>query len=545
MSTQSFRQKMTPLHSWAGLIAGWILYFMFVTGTLGYFDTEIDRWMVPEQSLPVQMDRDELVQIGQSYLQAHAREAVDWVIGLPNDRDPSLRVSWQMPAKGDVESDQAGEPYTTHHLNVATGEALPLRKTGGGQLLYQMHYRLHYLPFLAAFSLVAICTLLMFVGLLTGIIIHKKIFVDFFTLRLNKGQRSWLDAHNLVTVLSMPFQLMITYTGLAFLLSTYMTLIVGLIYGFGPADIQRFIDGAFIDHHVEKEAANIPAPLFPLPEILATADQIWGKDVLGNSRVDHFHISHPGDQNSVVSMESISPYPFARAAEDPHLFFNGATGEILSAGQREDADVTKVGATLFRLHEGNFAKPLVRWLYFLGGLLGVVMIGTGLILWSVKRKQKYEQSNEAIPAGHRLVERLNIGTLVGLPIAIAAYFLANRILPAEMYGREDWEVHVMFLSWLAMFLYTFLRAPNRVWIEEMMIASVLFLSVPVVNVLTTQRHLVITLAHEDWALASVDLMFLAMGLFWAGAAWCVYQQAEMSSSDLNIVPSQPIGEAAR
>ena len=78
-----------------------------------------------------------------------------------------------------------------------------------------------------------------------------------------------------------------------------------------------------------------------------------------------------------------------------------------------------------------------------------------------------------------------------------------------------------------------------------MIASVLFLSVPIVNALTTQRHLAITLAHEDWALASVDLMFLAMGLFWAGAAWCVYQQAEMSRSDLNIAPSQPIGEAAR
>lgn len=544
MSTQSFRQKMTPLHSWAGLVAGWILYFMFVTGTLGYFDVEIDRWMSPEQSLPVQVERNELVETGLTYLQTHASEAVDWVIALPNDREPSLRVSWQMPPEEDAVPGQTEQPYRTQHLDVATGEALILRKTGGGQLLYQMHYRLHYLPFLAAFSLVAICTLLMFVGLLTGIIIHKKIFIDFFTLRLNKGQRSWLDAHNLVTVLSLPFQLMITYTGLAFLLSTYMTLIVGLVYGFGPADIQRFTEAAFIDHHVEKEAASIPAPLFPIAEMLATADEIWGTDVSGNSRVDHFHISHPGDQNSIVSMESISPYPFAQAAEDPHLFFNGATGEVLSAGHAEDADVTKVGATLFRLHEGNFAKPLVRWLYFLGGLLGIIMIGTGLILWSVKRKQKYEQSNEPIPAGHRLVERLNIGTLVGLPIAIAAYFLANRILPVELAGREDWEVHVMFLSWLAMFLYTFMRSPKRAWIEEMILASILFLGLPIVNALTTDRHLAVTLRHEDWALASVDLLFVAMGLIWAGAAWCVYRQGNGENSISTAASSQPVGEAA-
>ncbi|MEM9335787.1 MAG: PepSY-associated TM helix domain-containing protein, partial [Pseudomonadota bacterium] len=44
-----FRQSMTWLHTWTGLLFCWILYFMFVTGTLGYFDTEIDHWMAPER----------------------------------------------------------------------------------------------------------------------------------------------------------------------------------------------------------------------------------------------------------------------------------------------------------------------------------------------------------------------------------------------------------------------------------------------------------------------------------------------------------------
>lgn len=44
----SFRARMSALHTWTGLLLGWVLYFMFVTGTLGYLDTEIDRWMKPE-----------------------------------------------------------------------------------------------------------------------------------------------------------------------------------------------------------------------------------------------------------------------------------------------------------------------------------------------------------------------------------------------------------------------------------------------------------------------------------------------------------------
>ena len=42
-----FRQSMAWLHTWLGLLFGWVLYFIFVTGTAGYLDTEIDRWMRP------------------------------------------------------------------------------------------------------------------------------------------------------------------------------------------------------------------------------------------------------------------------------------------------------------------------------------------------------------------------------------------------------------------------------------------------------------------------------------------------------------------
>ncbi len=48
----SFRQSMAWLHTWTGLVFGWVLFAMFMTGTATYFRPEITRWMEPETGPP-------------------------------------------------------------------------------------------------------------------------------------------------------------------------------------------------------------------------------------------------------------------------------------------------------------------------------------------------------------------------------------------------------------------------------------------------------------------------------------------------------------
>lgn len=45
---RALRQTMAWAHGWLGLIAGWILFTMFLTGTSAYFRPEITKWMQPE-----------------------------------------------------------------------------------------------------------------------------------------------------------------------------------------------------------------------------------------------------------------------------------------------------------------------------------------------------------------------------------------------------------------------------------------------------------------------------------------------------------------
>ena len=44
----SFRQSMAWLHTWVGLLLGWLLVAIFITGTSAYFREEITLWMEPE-----------------------------------------------------------------------------------------------------------------------------------------------------------------------------------------------------------------------------------------------------------------------------------------------------------------------------------------------------------------------------------------------------------------------------------------------------------------------------------------------------------------
>lgn len=45
---EGFRQAMAWLHTWIGLIFGWLLFAIFLTGTLSYFKDEITHWAQPE-----------------------------------------------------------------------------------------------------------------------------------------------------------------------------------------------------------------------------------------------------------------------------------------------------------------------------------------------------------------------------------------------------------------------------------------------------------------------------------------------------------------
>ena len=134
-----------------------------------------------------------------------------------------------------------------------------------------MHYSLHYIPANISYWIVGICSMFMLIAIITGIVIHKKIFKDIFTFRSQKGQRSWLDMHNLLSVSALPFHFMITYSGLIFFLTTYMSPIIAGTYGFGRDAQETFFDEFFAEND-KLDASGTSANLAELSAMLAIAE---------------------------------------------------------------------------------------------------------------------------------------------------------------------------------------------------------------------------------------------------------------------------------
>ena len=171
-----------------------------------------------------------------------------------------------------------------------------------------------------------------------------------------------------------------------------------------------------------------------------------------------------------------------------------------------------------RFAHGPFRRAVLRWLYFICGLAGTAMIGTGLVIWLGKRQLKHAKSG-VMPFELRLVEVLNIASMAGLVTAVAVFFLANRLLPVGLAGRADWEVNAFFIAWGLSVVHALLRLGRKAWIEQLALGALLFIAVPLINALTTPWNLGVTLAQGDWVLAGFDLTCLGTGVFLAWAAW--------------------------
>ena len=58
---QTLTQSMAWLHTWGGLIVGWLLFVIFLTGSLAVFDQEIDNWMTPNTPSRTARDQNQYV----------------------------------------------------------------------------------------------------------------------------------------------------------------------------------------------------------------------------------------------------------------------------------------------------------------------------------------------------------------------------------------------------------------------------------------------------------------------------------------------------
>lgn len=499
-----FGKSMALLHTWTGVLLGALLFAIFWMGTLSVFDREIDRWMMPDtrlaasapQSVRPALSLDRAARTAASIVPT---DAAQWRFDLPTARMPVLRLSYP---------DQEGNALV-RHIDPANYAPIPDQGTKGGTgFIFPFHYSLHLKWLDLGEWLVGLAAMAMLVLLVSGVIIHKKIFAQFFTFRPKmRLQRSDLDLHNLTGVLGLPFHFVIALSGLIIFIGVYFPQAHVGAYGSGAAAKAAYTAEARGTY--KRPTADTPGALASLDAMAARATREWG-----GGRPFLVRVWHPGDANAYVEMRRSYAHDITMNLDQ--IYFDAHSGAVLH--RFEAAPVMSAQRFISGLHFIQFEHWTLRWLYFLAGLTGCMMIATGLIFWIEARRARH--ASQGIK-GAGIVEGLTTGGVTGIVIATLAFFAANRLLPLEAsfagQARATLEMWAFYLAWIACFFHAWRRS-RAAWREQCRLISALALACVMLNVVTTGDHLLRTAASGMWAVAGMDAMLLVLALLSAWAA---------------------------
>jgi uncharacterized iron-regulated membrane protein len=528
----SFRLSMAWLHTWFGLVLGYVLMAAFFFGALSVFDREIDRWAIPAtrfepqpmpsfdkvllpilaKTLPDEKhyadDVARYVDLSKHPLPARESLKPDEYFAYTTHRDPVLAmgVGFALPNPIDANAENHAHGFVT--IDPRSGAVLPAERFHkiGSEFFYPMHFSLHLQWKDLGTWIVGLAALAMLAALVSGVVMHRKIFSEFFTFRPAKHtRRSTLDLHNLTGVVALPFHFFFAFTGLVIFAGIYLP--VGETTLKPLAQQHEALEAARTG--LPHKAAGVAAPLAPVDAMVAEAKARWAaRDMPGE--VGYVTLNHLGDKNGYVSIFRAGSDRVALVGYGVH--FEASTGKLL----REDPPrtvVSEVNEFLTGLHLQHFEHWLLRWLYVIGGLAGCACIATGFIFFVEKRKKKHAESGSG---GVRMVDALAVATVTGMVAASIAMLVANRALPEAMADRKFWEEAAFWGAWLLALAHAWWRTAQVLqariapaWREQCWAIAALAVLAVLLNWATTGDHLVKTVFTQTyWPVAGLDLSLI-------------------------------------
>lgn len=142
-----------------------------------------------------------------------------------------------------------------------------------------------------------------------------------------------------------------------------------------------------------------------------------------------------------------------------------------------------IAGGMYGLHMGEFAGPVLRWVYFFFGLAGTAVIGSGLVMAGQASAQARQERHPAVRnasgggAEHRQHERT--GARRGRLLLGQPPVAGDPARPCRL------EINAFFGVWSLALLHALLRPGRRAWGEQLALAALLCAGLPLLNGLTS------------------------------------------------------------
>jgi uncharacterized iron-regulated membrane protein len=516
---------MVAVHGWSGILLGLLLYAVVVTGAAAVFADEIGVWSaghVETQSAFERPISDAVEDLG-ARTPAKYREAVD----LFETGDHDLGVFFHRH-----ETDSAGNLISRGMFYILGKQGQVIESREGtsedvygarndnalAAFLVDTHVRLH-VPNPWGLILTGILGLTMLVAAISGLLIHRHLFKDIFTLR--RGAKPVLfnrDRHSVAGTWSLPFAFVLAFTGSFFSFFGTIGMPIVAMAAFG-GDVGKLTETVYGNPGTPDPR---PAAMRGLDRALADAIPRAG-DIPTFAAIENFGRADA----KIVTYHAPASGDLAPVS----LLYDGANGAFLQVkpliGQKPSAGGT-LAAIMSPLHFGNFAGVLSKAVWFGLGFAMCYVIYTGLRLWLARRE-----------AGARSLDWLDRGVVIvglGLPLALlctaGAFFLTMPAGTATFWTPAGFVIASAVLivagaTWPSVAAFT--RA------VELGLGLVMLLLVPL-RLLTTGPGWGEALAAGQPVIVAVDLAFLIAG------AWTTWRA--LGTRDRHQYSTLPVLQAA-
>lgn len=458
---------MVAVHGWSGIWLGLLLYAVVVTGMVAVFAEEIGIWSAGHVetrsafSRPIDATVRELAartparyrhdvslfEIGDHRLGAFFHDHEIAANGQPRDRG----IYYQMNADGSVAKALHG-----------TGAKVfgPRNDDALSSFLVDTHVRLH-VPDPWGLLLTGILGLAMLVAAISGLLIHRHLIKDIFTLR-RKANPVLVDRdrHSVAGTWSLPFAFLLAFTGSFFSFFGTVGVPVVAMAAFG-GDQEALSEAVF---GIPAKPDATARPLGDLDRLTADAARRTG------GPPTFIAIEHYGRADSTITVFN-DPKPGDLAPQT--LVYRGPTAafdRVKPAIGTVPSTGGMLSAIMAPIHFGNFAGLLSKAVWFGLGFAMCYVTLTGLRLWLVRRREAARSFG--------WLERAVTVVGMGLPFALAVS--AAGFLVAMPMGAAVFWTPAAFLIAAALAMIGGLALPSNALLERIfqLATAVLLLLLP-------------------------------------------------------------------
>ncbi|MEM7097694.1 MAG: PepSY-associated TM helix domain-containing protein [Pseudomonadota bacterium] len=389
--SQETTKQLVVIHGWSGIVLGILLYAVLVTGMVAVFSEEISHWSAGLVNIdnPIAPQSGDATPIQDIIDRLEPKVDPEFIeeVALSGTTHGDLNIFFhrhQTNAEGVIE-----EYGTSFDVDPVSGEVLE-EKTGSGleffytdedralsRFLVSVHTELH-LPRPWGLLLTGILGLMMMVAAVSGLIMHRHLLKDIFTLRRHNALLAVKDTHTVAGSWGLPFAFVLAFTGSFFSFAGSVGLPIMAMVGFG-GDQEKMFE-VIIGSQAEENTTPQKGPA--VDHMLRDVKQRAGLEA------DFVVIEHYGRADA--SANFFLPAPQESLSGDT-LVYQGATGEFIKRkpflGQQES-----VGSDLFSimgpLHFGNFGGLVSKAIWFALGFAMCFVTVTGINMWLERRPGK-------------------------------------------------------------------------------------------------------------------------------------------------------------